>query len=216
MIHHELCFTMLKRVIPIAIFGEVMQPSQRSETNEAEIRLMGLILSQSALVGLAVGIFDAGIWLVNDTEFVNGLTYAMGAFAVQGLAYYFFKMFFEQNMQERARASDIERQRQMRYRGMQTEFDNRRSEMELRMQEAQMEAELRWMEENPGKMPPTWGIQGGQPHFASQYDTMFNPGIPMHEAQIQQPINLGALETKKKADGTPDKRYKNKNDKKEE
>ena len=125
-------------------------------------------------------------------------------------------MFFEQNMQERARSADLERQRQMRYRGMQTEFDNRRTEMELRMQEAQMEAELRWMEQNPGKMPPTWGIQGGQPHFASQYDTMFNPGIPMHEAQIQQPINLGASETKKKADGTPDKRYKNKNDKKEE
>ena len=87
-----------------------MQPRQRTETNEAEIRLMGLILSQSALVGLAVGIFDAGIWLTNDTEFVNGLPYAMGAFAVQGLAYYFFKMFFEHNMQERAQSADMERQ----------------------------------------------------------------------------------------------------------
>ena len=172
----------------------MVQPRQRTETNEAEIRLMGLILSQSALVGLAVGIFDAEIWLVNDTHLVNGLTYAMGAFAVQGLAYYFFKMFFEHNMQERARAADMERSRQSRYRGMQNEFDNRRSEMELRMQEAQMEAELRWMEANPGQMPPSWGIQGGQPQFASQYDSMFNPGIPMHEAQIQQPINLGAAE----------------------
>jgi hypothetical protein len=188
----------------------MVQPRQRTETNEAEIRLMGLILSQSALVGLAVGIFDAEIWLVNDTHLVNGLTYAMGAFAVQGLAYYFFKMFFEHNMQERARAADMERQRQTRYRGMQTEFDNRRSEMELRMQEAQMEAELRWMEANPGKMPPSWGIQGGQPQFASQFDSMFNPGIPMHEAQIQQPINLGAGDDKKKADGTPDKRFKKK------
>ncbi len=187
-----------------------MQPS-RSETNEAEIRLMGLILSQSALVGLAVGIFDAEIWLVNDTHLVNGLTYAMGAFAVQGLAYYFFKMFFELNMQERARAADMERQRQMRYRGMQTEFDNRRQDLELKMQAAQMDAEIRWMEENPGQMPPSWGIQGGQPHFANQYDSMFNPGIPMHEAKVQQPINLGAAESKKKADGTPDKRYKKKN-----
>ncbi|MAK37972.1 MAG: hypothetical protein CMC15_17565 [Flavobacteriaceae bacterium] len=119
-------------------------------------------------------------------------------------------------MQERARSADMERQRQMRYRGMQNEFDNRRTEMELRMQEAQMEAELRWMEENPGQMPPTWGIQGGQPHFANQYDTMFNPGIPMHEAKIQKPINLGA-DTKLKSDGTPDKRYnKNKIEKKEE
>ena len=185
-----------------------MQPRHRTESNEAEIRLMGLSLSQSALVGLAVGIYDAGIWLVNDSEFENGLTYAMGAFAVQGLAYYFFKMFFEQNMQDRARSADMERQRQMRYRGMQTEFDNRRSEMELRMQEAQMEAELRWMEENPGKVPPSWGIQGGQPLFATQYESKFNPGIPMHEAKTPQPINLGAGEEHKKADGTPDKRFK--------
>jgi|TARA_R110000824_G_scaffold87524_1_gene215747 hypothetical protein len=187
-----------------------MQPRQRTETNEAEIRLMGLILSQSALVGLAVGIFDAGIWLTNDTEFVNGLTYAMGAFAVQGLAYYFFKMFFEHNMQERAQSADMERQRQNRYRGMQNEFDNRRSEMELRMQEGQMEAELRWMEANPGKMPPSWGIQGGQPLFASQFESKFNPGVPMHVAEIQQPINLGAGDEKNKSDGTPDKRYKKK------
>lgn len=187
-----------------------MQPRQRTETNEAEIRLMGLILSQSALVGLAVGIYDSGIWLVNESELVNGLTYAMGAFAVQGLAYYFFKMFFEQNMQERAQSADMERQRQNRYRGMQSEFDNRRSEMELRMQEGQMEAELRWMEANPGKMPPSWGIKEGQPQFATQYDTMFNPGVPMHVAEIPQPINLGAGEEAKKADGTPDKRYKKK------
>jgi len=186
-----------------------MQPRQRTETNEAEIRLMGLILSQSVLVGLAVGIYDSGIWLVNDSEIVNGLTYAMGAFAIQGLAYYFFKMFFEQNMQDRARSADMERQRQQRYRGMQSEFDNRRAEMEMRMQEAQMEQELRWMEANPGQMPPTWGIQGGQPHFATQFDTMFNPGIPMHEAQTPQPMNLGAeKKSKKKSDGTPDKRYK--------
>ena len=176
-----------------------MQPQQRTETNEAEIRLMGLILSQSALVGLAVGIFDSKIWLVNDTEFVNGLTYAMGAFAVQGLAYYFFKMFFEQNMQERARSADLERQRQMRYRGMQTEFDNRRTEMELRMQEAQMEAELRWMEENPGKMPPSWGVQGGSPSLVSQYDeNQLNKYPPKHEAIVDKPINLGIKEEEKK------------------
>ena len=31
---------------------------------------------------------------------------------------------------------------------MQQQFDNRRAEMEMRMQEAQLERELRWMEEN--------------------------------------------------------------------
>ena len=78
----------------------------------------------------------------------------------------------------------------------------------IRMQEAQMEAELRWMEENPGKVPPSWGIQGGQPLFATQYESKFNPGIPMHEAKTPQPINLGAGEEQKKADGPPDKRFK--------
>ena len=36
------------------------------EQHDAEIRLMGLILAQSALVGVAVGVFDADVWLKND------------------------------------------------------------------------------------------------------------------------------------------------------
>ena len=58
---------------------------------------MGLIISQSALIGVAVAIFDSRLWLVNDETWMNGLNYAMGAFALQGLAYYLFKMFFERN-----------------------------------------------------------------------------------------------------------------------
>jgi len=180
---------------------------QRDSNSEAEIRLLGLILSQSALVGLAIGIFDADLWLVNSTPGLNGVTYAMGAFAIQGLAYYFFKMFFEQNMKEKAKSADLERGRQSRYRGMQVEFDNRRSEMELKMQEAQMETEMRWMEANPGKMPPTWGIPGGQPHFVNKYEDTFNPGVPLHEAEIKESINLGIKkDIPKKKDGTVDKR----------
>jgi uncharacterized protein (DUF952 family) len=37
---------------------------------------------------------------------------------------------------------------------MEMTFERRRQDMELRMQEAQLEQELRWMEQNPGKMPP--------------------------------------------------------------
>ena len=81
---------------------------QGSNTSEAEIRLMGLILAQSALVGLAIGLFDADMWLNTNDPLVNGFTYAMAAFFVQGIAYYFFKMFFEQNMQERVRIQNME------------------------------------------------------------------------------------------------------------
>jgi hypothetical protein len=165
------------------------------QDSDAEIRLMGLILAQSALVGLAIGVFDAELWLISDTPMLNGFTYAMAAFFVQGIAYYFFKMFFEQNMQERVRATSIEKNRQDRYRQMQLSFDNRRNDMEMRMQEAQLEQELRWMEQNPGKMPPSWGVPGGSQSIISKYDTdNFNPGIPNHEAEVKQPINLGIKE----------------------
>jgi hypothetical protein len=164
-----------------------------------EIRLMGLILAQSALVGIAIGVFDAELWLISDTPMLNGFTYAMAAFFVQGIAYYFFKMFFEQNMQERVRTTQVEKSRQDRYRQMQLSFDNRRNDMEMRMQEAQLEQELRWMEQNPGKMPPSWGVPGGSQSLISQHDAeKFNPGIPSHEAEVKQPINLGIKEEEEK------------------
>jgi hypothetical protein len=169
------------------------------QDSDAEIRLMGLILAQSALVGLAVGVFDAKLWLISDTPMLNGFTYAMAAFFVQGIAYYFFKMFFEQNMQERVRATGVQRSRDARYKQMQTQFDNRRVEMEMRMQEAQLERELRWMEANPGQMPPSWGVPGGSQSIVAQYDSgQFNPGIPTHDAEIEQPINLGIKEEEEK------------------
>ena len=185
----------------------VRKMNTQGDANDAEIRLMGLILAQSGLVGLAIGIFDSKLWLISDTPMLNGFTYAMAAFFVQGLAYYFFKMFFEQNMQERVRATNMEKARQSRYRQMQSDFDNRRTDIEMRMQEAQLEAEIRWMEQNPGKMPPSWGVPGGAPSLISSYDTtMFNPGIPQHDAQIEQPINLGIKEEEEDKKEDPKKK----------
>tara|TARA_B100000424_G_C22885958_1_gene471383 strand:+ start:290 stop:910 length:621 start_codon:yes stop_codon:yes gene_type:complete len=192
---------------------------ESQDHHEAEIRLMGLILAQSTLVGVAIGIFDAEVWLKQDSVWINGFTYAMGAFFMQGIAYYFFKMFFEQNLQEKVRHGNIEKQRNHQYRMMQQTFDNRRAEMEMRMQEAQLERELRWMEENPGKMPPSWGVAGGSPSMIGSFDnrgggsTVFDSSrIPTHEAKIQQPLTLGIDEepVKLKKDGTPDKRYEKK------
>lgn len=180
------------------------------EQHDAEIRLMGLILAQSALVGVAIGVFDADIWLINDTPWLNGFTYAMAAFFVQGIAYYVFKMFFEQGMQERVRTTNLDRNRQYQYRIMQENFDKRRGEMELRMKEAQLGQELRWMEQNPGQMPPSWGVSGGPPSLVSQY---YNepPNLPAHSANVRQPLSLGVEEnTRLKKDGTIDKRYNKK------
>jgi len=191
------------------------------EQHDAEIRLMGLILAQSTLVGVAIGVFDSEVWLLNDTPWLNGFTYAMGAFFVQGIAYYVFKMFFEQNLQEKTHHSNLERQRNNQYRSMQQQFDNRRAEMEMRMQEAQLERELRWMEANPGKMPPSWGVQGGSQSMIGAFDnlggganTFDGSNIPTHQAKVQQPLTLGINEEDeipRKKDGSPDKRHKAKN-----
>ena len=191
---------------------------ESQEHHDAEIRLMGLILAQSTLVGVAVGIFDSKVWLTQDSVWINGFTYAMGAFFVQGIAYYVFKMFFEKNLQEKTHHSNLERERSYKYKMMQQQFDNRRSEMEMRMQEAQLERELRWMEQNPGKMPPSWGVMGGSQSMVGIYDqqgggaaTFDSSKIPTHEAQILQPLTLGVEEqVRLKKDGTPDKRYEKK------
>ena len=128
--------------------------SASQPADQSEIRLMGLILMQSLNIGIAVAIFDADIWIDLESVSLNAFTYAMGGFFVQGIAYYFFKMFFQQGMDERARMASQERERRNRYRSMEFTFDRRRQDMEMRMQEAQLETELKWMEENPGKTPP--------------------------------------------------------------
>jgi len=189
-------------------------PMDDDVQHEAEIRLLGLILAQSALVGVSIGVFDAEVWLENTTPVLNGLTYAMSAFFVQGIAYYMFKVFFERGMRERARAGQLERDRTYQYRTMQQNFDSRRNEMEMRVQEAQLERELRWMEANPGQMPPSWGVPGGAPSIVGAYDQQQIDAsrIPTHAAKNPTPLTLGIPEedVPLKKDGTPDKRYEKK------
>ena len=199
-----------------------MQPDidRSRESDQAEIRLMGLILTQAVSIGIAVGVYDAGLWLNLETPTINGITYAMAAFAVQGLAYYFFKMFFEQQMQERVQMAELQRSRTQNIRQTQMTFDQRRSELEMRMQEAQLENELRWMSENPDKVSPSFNGSNFSGLSKSQdYHNTFNPGlVPTHGANGEKPLELGLNRTAdntsttvippRKKDGTPDLRYR--------
>jgi hypothetical protein len=191
--------------------------SGQDPNDKSEMRLTGLILTQSALIGAAVGVFDAGIWLPGGSDaghYVNGITYSMGALAIQILAYYLFKMFFEDQMQEKVRVSEMQRQRDYRFREQQFSYDQRRADMELRMQEMQLEKELMWMQNNPGQVPPSQ-MTGIMKTTTSQptSDGSLSMGLDSLSEQFITEIPVTPrippsenIRTKK--DGTPDMRYK--------
>lgn len=198
----------LKSVTRVA-FHKVIRMS--SGANSSEMRLTGLILAQSALVGVAVGIYDAGIWLpagTTENHWVNGMTYSMGALAIQMLAFYVFKMFFEQQMMEKARLSEMQRVRNNAFRDQQFNFDNRRMDMELRMQEMQLEKELLMLQQDPNRL-----LQQQEPvmptHKAIQSETL---SMGLDNIVTQQEVTVAPRvvddDVKLKKDGTPDLRYK--------
>ena len=184
-----------------------MSTGNINEHDQAEIRLLGLILMQSLSIGLAVGIFHSDMWLMHEDPLVNGMTYSMGAFAVQGLAYYVFKMFFQQGMDEKARIAQMERERRVRSTGLQQTFEQRRQDMELKMQELQLDQELRWLEANPGQTPP-WLNQ------RADAQGMMSAGMslatPTHLAQEKPSLELGVSFDQEEAPRASDGKFKKK------
>ena len=161
-------------------------------TDIHEIRLMGLILAQSIGVGFAIALFDAGIWLNEESVYVNGLTWGMGALAVQVFGMYTFKMFLEGGMQERASFSHMQKEQSGRMRQMQMEFERRQQDMQMKQQEAQFEHRLRWMEQNPN-VPYPGDMEIGMPQYAtSGYYGQEGMMAPEHYAHVEQPLDLGA------------------------
>mgnify|MGYP004184429755 CR=1 FL=1 len=195
----------LKSVTRVA-FHKVIRMS--SGADSSEMRLTGLILAQSALVGVAVGIYDAGIWLPagsTENHWVNGMTYSMGALAIQMLAFYVFKMFFEQQMMEKARLSEMQRTRNHAFREQQFNYDNRRMDMELRMQEMQLEKELLMLQNNPSQLLQQESVM--PQHTAIQSETL-SMGLDNIKQVDETPVPPAVPGVKLKADGTPDLRYK--------
>jgi len=197
------------------------------DTNE--MKMTGLILAQSALVGVSVGVYSSGLWSPAGSgadATINGMTYAMGALAIQTIAYYLFKMFFEQGMKEKVQISEMNRQRQNQFRSQQMNFDQRRMDLELRMQEIQLENELKRLHENPQILTEFNDASLGIGITGDYHNTQ-----PVHQAQNEAPLNLGLSPTQVavdalpphippppppprnlniplKKDGTPDLRYK--------
>jgi len=166
--------------------GDTMQGLQSPPgRNEDELKVMGLIAFVSLLVGAAIAVFDARLWLrMEDSVYTNALTYTMGAFTLQGISYFLYKMLMQDSMDNRAMFARQQKERDRRVMSMQQMFSGRQLEQELRLQELQLETQLRMMENDPDILMR--GLAAPEPPREE-----FAPP-PKHEANSDKPLDLGA------------------------
>ena len=190
-----------------------------SRSNEDILRVMGFIGFVSILVGSAVAVFDANLWLKSEDTYSNALTYAMGAFTLQGMSFFFYKLLIQESMDSKAQWTRQQRIRDGRIRDMQSQFANAQLEQELKVRQMQMDRQLKMMERNPDAYMAMMGgnslgildDQYREPQTFEDSTADFNPP-PKHKIDDKsKPVNLGVdYGEKTKKDGTPDKRYKKK------
>lgn len=187
-----------------------------AQSSEDILRIMGFIGFVSILVGAAVAVFDADLWLKSTDTYSNALTYAMGAFTLQGMSYFFYKLLIQENMDTKAQWTRNQRIRDAKLREMNSQFANAQLEGELKVRQMQMDRQLRLMEENPDAYLAVMGGGGYSPEpiIPNTFDDStadFNPP-PKHKIDDKKPVNLGVDVTKDEVpltkDGKPDKRYK--------
>ena len=170
-----------------------MPPLPPSETNADEIRVLGLITFVSILVGAAIAVFDAGLWLKMEGDVrTNAATYSMGAFTLQGMSFVLYKLLMQENLDHRATFARMDRDRSRKMQGMQQAMANKQMEIEMRMQEAQFMRQLNMME-----------------HQNEMQMDGIDSGLPQHGVEDKGGIDLGGSKAVTKSQsnkhGTRDK-----------
>jgi len=157
-----------------------LPPMQPDDTNADEIRVLGLITFVSLLVGAAIGVFDAELFLqVEDDVRTNAATYAMAAFTLQGMSFVLYKLLMQENLDHKATFAKMDRDRNRRMQGMQQTMANKQMEIEMKLQEAQFQRQLEMMEhQEMGKL---------------------DSGIPHHTADDRGGIDLGGTQAVSKS-----------------
>jgi len=152
-----------------------LPPLQPSESSADEIRVLGLITFVSILVGAAIAVFDADLWLKMEGDVrTNAATYAMGSFTLQGMSFVLYKLLMQENLDHRATFARMDRDRSRKMQGMQQAMANKQMEMEMKMQEAQFMRQLNMMEH-----------QNDMEMHTMDY------GLPQHSAEEKGGIDLG-------------------------
>jgi len=158
--------------------------------NEDILRVMGFIGFVSILVGAAVAVFDAGLWLKSQDTYSNAMTYAMGAFTLQGMSFFFYKLLLQEGMDTKAQWTRTQRIRDRRLQSMQSQFADAQMESELKVRQHQMDRQLNMLENNPDAYMAMMG--GGDMGITMFNDSTegFNPP-PTHKSSDNKPVSLG-------------------------
>jgi hypothetical protein len=170
--------------------------------NTDELRILGLISFVSILVGCSIAVFDAELWLIDhESVRTNGLTYTMGAFTLQGMAYFLWKMLAQDSMDQKASIANMQKTMSRQMQKQQMGFAQKQMEIEMKKQEVMFSHQLTQLERDP-EVVQYLALQQEMQQAAEEA-----AGIPAHSAESKQPMKLGANKTRK-ADGTFAKKEK--------
>jgi hypothetical protein len=162
--------------------------SSPNPSNTDELRVLGLISFVSILVGCAIAVFDAELWLTSPDTYTNAITYTMGAFTLQGMAYFIYKMLAQDGMDQRAVIANMQKNMSRTMQAQQMKFAQRQMEMEIKKQEAVFSRQMEDLEKDPEVQDYIRLMEGEQ--------------APSHKADTKKPMNLGNQSSKRNPDGT--------------
>jgi hypothetical protein len=168
-----------------------MQPQSTQNQNKDELRVLGLISFVSVLVGCAIAVFDAELWLTSPDTYTNAITYTMGAFTLQGMSYFIYKMLAQDGMDQRAVISNMQRNMSRQMQNQQMRFTQAQMEMEIKKQEVTFKKQMEELEKDP-EVQQYLGLMG-----MNEEEQV----APNHKADTKIPMKLGN-QGKRNPDGT--------------
>jgi hypothetical protein len=166
--------------------------STSSANNSDELRIFGLISFVAILVGCAIAVFDAGLWLQSPDTYSNAITYTMGAFTLQGMGYFIYKMLAQDGMDQKAMLSNMQRNMGRQMQEQQMRFAQAQMTMEIKKQEVAFAQQMEALEKDP-EVKEYLDLMGMSDE---EGDT------PTHKAHKKSPLKLGNDGSKRNADGT--------------
>tara|TARA_X000001388_G_scaffold31339_1_gene22211 strand:+ start:5814 stop:6392 length:579 start_codon:yes stop_codon:yes gene_type:complete len=168
--------------------------SQRREGADV-IQTVGLISFVAIWVGAVIAVFDADLWLKEESVYTNALTYGMATFTLQGMGFFFYKLLAQESLESNAKIARMQRDQKEQMQHQQMQFSQKQMEMEMRRQQIDFEQQLKMLEDDPEVVQ----------YMALQEEMMRRAKaameIPQHAASKKESLDLGAKSKRRGTDG---------------